>query len=287
MPDYIQADMFSVKQIKDLCKAIGLRPVKNKGQNFLINKAVLDDILAAACIGKEDSVVEVGPGLGVLTQSLVERAKKVLAIELDARLYNYLKDRFSGQGNLDLIQADVISLLKDNPNGFLPQGKYKLVANLPYQITSHFLRLILQFNPKPIRAVLMVQLEVGQRICARVGKMSMLSVMAQYYGRIEIIKTVGRQSFWPVPEVDSAILKIDLKPMQGLLPAEQEVNFFRLVKIGFSSRRKKLINNLAGVFGKKAVLECLKQLGIDLNIRAQELSVSDWVQLSLELDKHN
>ncbi|HRY63574.1 MAG TPA: 16S rRNA (adenine(1518)-N(6)/adenine(1519)-N(6))-dimethyltransferase RsmA [Patescibacteria group bacterium] len=294
-----------LEQAKALCRQLGIIPTKSKGQNFLVSEKVLAEIVAAADLGPEDVVLEIGPGLGILTEELIKKAKRVVAVELDKKLFNFLSNKFKGVKNLELIEGDIISLFPCFITPLFEGKKYKVVANLPYQITSHILRLLLESTPTtlPRRAtmrgtrlvshwetqtrvggeitelVLMVQKEVGERICAKRGEMSVLSVMVQYYSQPEMVAVVSRDSFWPMPEVDSVIIHIKTLKHKNIKTKEQEQDFFKLVKIGFSGKRKMLKNNLRNVYEEERVLPVLKELGLDLKIRAEDLGVEEWVKL--------
>lgn len=292
------------QDIIEICEKYNIHPQRSKGQNFLISEEVYDKIVEQADIKKSDTVVEVGPGLGILTEKLSKMAKKVVAVELDDKLALFLQKKFSGFKNIEIVNQDILDLNPFailNPKGEesreeifkdkthpVPQmrdtppeeGNYKIVANLPYNITSVFLRKFLSEESRPKSMTLMLQKEVVQRIVARPGEMSLLSVSVQYYAEPEILFTVNRDCFWPRPEVDSAVIKIDLK--QNLVrDVDKEKKFFRLVKIGFSSRRKMLKNNLMAGYkiSAESANNKLKLAGLDEKIRAQELSLDDWEKL--------
>jgi len=274
-------------RVKIICHTYKIQPVRQKGQNFLIDQAVLKKIVEAAELGKDDIVLEVGPGLGILTEELVKKAKKVISVELDQKFFEFLKTKFSGVNNLELINGDILELgIRNYELGI----RYKIVANLPYNITSRFLKKFLTAEHKPAAMTLLVQKEVAQRICARPGQMSLLSVSVQLYGQPEIVAIVGRDNFWPKPEVDSAILKISaIKNQPALaefLAGITEETFWQLVRIGFSSRRKQLQNNLTS--GLKIpsveVKNLLKKANFNPQIRAQNLSVRDWITLARKLN---
>ncbi|NCP17339.1 ribosomal RNA small subunit methyltransferase A [Candidatus Kuenenbacteria bacterium CG_4_9_14_3_um_filter_39_14] len=279
----------SINHIKDICKELEIWPAKSKGQNFLVSESVRDRIIQAAELNKDDLVLEIGPGLGVLTEELIKKSK-VVAVELDKKLYFYLTNKIK---NLELIQADVLEFLdgKDKFN--------KVVANLPYQITSHVLRMMLEKNTAD-EYILMVQREVGERMVAKPGRMSLLSVMAQYYSEPKILFSVSKGNFWPQPKVDSVVVKLKVKssppissvkssrslkanqPKAEKLKVNDEI-FFRVVKAGFSAKRKMLKNNLGGIYGIEKVKQALKEIGLDEKVRAQEISVDKWIELGKKL----
>ncbi|MFA5754358.1 MAG: 16S rRNA (adenine(1518)-N(6)/adenine(1519)-N(6))-dimethyltransferase RsmA [Patescibacteria group bacterium] len=262
---------------REICRLFEIRPQHQKGQNFLINEKIYDDIVKAAGLEKSDLVLEVGPGLGFLTAKLAARVRQVIAVELDQRLANYLQIGIdtTDTKNVEIIPGDILRFNREKLAG----QPYKIVANLPYNITSIFLRQFLSTPPRPISLVLMLQKEVAQRITASPPEMSILAVSVQYYATAEIIREVKAGNFWPEPQVDSAIVKITVKP-QDFLPATDK-KFFQMVKAGFSAKRKMLKNNLAGGLHLEPpiVIAALTQAGFDERVRAEELSVEDWQKL--------
>lgn len=271
-----------IDKVKFICRAYNILPQKNKGQNFLVSEKVLNEIVQAADLQPQDVVLEVGPGLGILTEILVKKAKKVLSVELDKKLFSFLQDKFKSEKGLALINQDILNW---HPQDYIP-GNYKIVANLPYNISSSFLKKFLTAGHKPQSLVLLLQKEVAQRICAKPGEMSLLSISVQLYAKPEIINFVGKNNFWPKPEVDSAIIRIsqvkNSQEMSAVFGEISEKQFWQVVRIGFSARRKQLANNLAAglkisnIEAKKALLKAnLSEL-----IRAQNLSVNDWINLA-------
>lgn len=274
-------DLTDLKLIKDFCKKYGIRPSKEFGQNFLIDREVLEAIVQAAELKRSDVVLEIGPGFGVLTAELAERVDRVVAVEADGKMAKILKEILEAPKNLKVVEKNILKLQVSDYG--LRNYDYKLVANLPYQITSAVFRKFLSEEPRPGEITVMVQKEVAERICAEAGEMSLLSLSVQFYGQPEIVAIVPSRAFWPEPEVDSAILKIsNIKDIYE--KNKQEVDpekFFRLAKIGFSSRRKQLQNNLAGGLrlSNKSVQDILTKLGFDSRIRAQDLGIKDWIRL--------
>ena len=270
-----------MKLIKDFCKKYGIRPSKEFGQNFLIDREVLEAIVQAAELKRSDVVLEIGPGFGVLTAELAERVDRVVAVEADGKMAKILKEILEAPKNLKVVEKNILKLQVLDYG--LRNYDYKLVANLPYQITSAVFRKFLSEEPRPGEITVMVQKEVAERICAEAGEMSLLSLSVQFYGQPELVAIVPSRAFWPEPEVDSAILKIS--KIKGIYEKnKQEVDpekFFRLAKIGFSSRRKQLQNNLAGGLrlSNKSVQDILTKLGFDSRIRAQDLGIKDWIRL--------
>lgn len=272
-----------LKKTQNICRDNHISPARSRGQNFLINEKVYDDIIEASDINKDDIILEVGPGLGFLTEKLAEKAKKVIAIELDDKLAEVLKKRLEKQGikNVEIINMNVLDFDIEKYSDLKSQIsnlKYKIVANLPYNITSVFLRKFLTAQNKPQSFVLMLQKEVAERIAAKPGKMSLLAVSVQIYAKPQIVQIVSSVDFWPAPKVDSAVIKID----NVLIPNIDEKKIFQLIKFGFSSKRKMLKNNLAGAFRmeQSEVEKLIKQAGFNEKVRAQELSVEDWYKLA-------
>ncbi len=274
------SELMSSHQIKQLCTLYNIKPRRNQGQNFLIDQNILKKIIQTADLKKEDIVLEVGAGFGVLTKELAAGVKKVIAVEQDKKLFAILKKELADFKNIILINNDIFKI---NTFDFgLLTFNFKIVANIPYNITSLFLRNFLSQEPKPKEMTLLVQKEVAQRIIARPPEMSLLAVSVQYYSQPKIISLVSKNCFWPIPAVDSVILKITgIKESQ-----ESDREFFKLVKIGFSSKRKQLQNNLVNGFGlsKPAAMELIKNCGFKPMVRAQELAVDDWHQLNSELN---
>ncbi|MDD3285290.1 MAG: 16S rRNA (adenine(1518)-N(6)/adenine(1519)-N(6))-dimethyltransferase RsmA [Patescibacteria group bacterium] len=264
---------------KELCRLYEIKPARSKGQNFLINDGIYQAIIEAANINGEDTVLEVGPGLGFLTAALSKKAKRVVAVELDDKLAALLQIAIDSQGvnNVEIVHQDI---LRFNPEEYFGANEnYRVVANLPYNITSIFLRTFLSSARPPRSLVLMLQKEVAERICAQSPDMSLLSLSVQYYGHPQIIRTVPASDFWPAPAVDSAILRFDyLKKKTTKKSLEFDKKFFRLARIGFSAKRKMLKNNLSGGLKLKpeATESALLKAGIQLKARAEDLSVEQW-----------
>lgn len=251
------------------------------GQNFLKDKSVVDKITQSAKLKPDDFVIEIGPGKGILTEELAKNAGKVLAIEIDKKLLLLLKEKFKNQKNVEIINANILKInLATLLGSSIPE--YKVIANIPYYITSPIIRLFLEAEFPPQEMILMVQKEVAERIAAKPGQMSILAVSVQYYADTEILFEVNRDSFDPVPEVDSAVIKITRNKEREVGSKLETENFFRIVRAGFSSKRKTLINNLANGLhlNKNEVAEKLKTVSLSGTARAQELSVEDWKKLS-------
>ena len=263
-------------ETRRLLRQSDLRARKGLGQHFLINAEVLEAIIAAAELGSDDLVVEVGPGLGILTRELAGRAGGVVAVELDDNLAALLKERLASFSNVTIVNGD---MLKIEPKELVEGRGYKVVANLPYYITSPVLRHFLEAEAKPRTMVVMVQKEVAEAIAAKAGDMSLLSVSVQFYGSPEIVAIVPPESFYPAPAVSSAILKIDVYPQPKV--DVDEKGFFDTVRAGFAAPRKQLANSLSRGLGreKAEVLPFLQKAGIDPSRRAETLTVGEWAEL--------
>ncbi len=273
------------EHIRNVCQYIGFDPVKSKGQNFLIDRRVLGKIISAAEIKKTDKVLEIGPGLGVLSEELAQRAGKLAMIELDRELCAYLRLKFENAKQVKLWEGDAVRLLGQAVEWL---GKdYKVVANLPYQISAHILRLLLapDVGRQPTRMVLMLQREVAERLSAGAGQMSMLSLVAQYYGEIKIAARVGRRAFWPAPKVESSVVVWQRHRRRPELSPEETKELWRMAKIGFSQKRKMLKNNLAAVYPPEEIDAALDRANINKQARLQELELKNWLELYKELRK--
>jgi len=265
-------------QVKNILRQSGLKARKSLGQHFLVDESVLDVIIAAADLSPSDTVIEVGPGLGILTSHLARHAGNVIAVELDNQLASLLQRRMAGLSNLRVIHGDILKLK-------LPQllaGKivYKVVANLPYYITSPVLRYFAEGSPRPSLMVMMVQKEVGEAIVAGPGNMSLLAVSLQVYSKPEIVSYVPAGSFYPQPKVDSVIVRFNMLP-EPTVKVKDMARFFEVVRGGFSAPRKQLHNSLAHGLGIKPaeVAPLLKQAGIDPQRRAETLDLKEWQEL--------
>lgn len=272
-------------QTRKLLRRSGLRARKGLGQHFLIDEEVLDAILAAAALTPTDTVIEVGPGLGILTVELAKHAGWVIAIELDNRLTAVLRKTLSTFDKVVILNEDVLgtdprAILQERAPDFPETLRpYKLVANLPYYITSPILRHFLEASVKPERMIVMVQKEVAEAIVAGPGQRSVLSISVQFYGKPDIVSYVPASCFYPPPEVDSAILKIDVYPRPAV--DVDEISFFRLVRAGFSAPRKQVVNSLSqGLFlPRDEVLVLLEKAGIAPQRRAETFTLEEWAQL--------
>jgi len=267
-------ELTNLKELKALLKQANLRPSKKLAQHFLIDRTVLDEIIQIADLQKTDQVLEIGPGVGVLTRELCKFSSQVIAVESDERLVHILASYHLP--NLQIVHQNFLDFnLQQIPKPF------KLVANLPYNITSLIFRKVLDTTSRPSLVVALVQREVAERIVASNGKMSVLALSVQYFGRPQIMRLVKSSSFWPQPQVDSAIIKITVFS-RPLFDADSR-KLFRLIKSGFSAKRKMLKNSLSGGLNISTTeaLSILRQAGINPNQRAQQLSLEDWQKLYL------
>ncbi len=262
-------------QLRRLLAAERLRPRKALSQNFLTDAGVLDAIIEAAELAPGDRVVEVGPGLGVLTRRLLAAGAAVIAVELDPRLAAYLRRELGAQPGFELIEADALAL---HPRDCFPGEEFKLIANIPYHITSPLLHAFLEGDRPPSLTVLLVQAEVAARVAAPPGDMSYLSVFVQNVAEAEIIGQVSAAAFEPAPEVDSAILRLRRRPMPQVEVGPGREPFYRLVQAGFRQRRKQLHNALGRELpvDRARLAEAFAACDIDSERRAQTLSLAEW-----------
>ncbi len=254
-----------------------IEPKKSLGQNFLFDENVLGRIVAAAQLEATDQVLEIGPGLGALTLLLAEKVQRLVAVELDERFIPILHTAVHNLPHVEISQGDI---LEQNPANLFDQP-YKVVANVPYYITGAILRHLLQASHKPTLMVLTVQKEVAERLTAVPPHMSLLAVSVQFYGRVQRLSIIKAGAFWPRPDVDSAVVRIALVDDETRpLPLTEERAFFRLVKAGFSQKRKQLKNNLRQLeLSRDEVSRVLERVKIDGRRRAETLTLSEWIAL--------
>jgi 16S rRNA (adenine1518-N6/adenine1519-N6)-dimethyltransferase len=269
----------NIEEVQRLASRYNLTPSKSKGQNFLLDDQVVLDIAHASGVGEGDHVIEVGPGFGVLTQELLRKGADVHVIELDVHAIAYIKDAL-GEA-VDLIQGDVLSFSNQELAERVGES-YHVVANIPYNITSPILRKFTEEAPRATSMTLMIQKEVAQRVSARPGQMSILAIALQLYGQVNYLFEVPKEVFWPQPKVDSGVIHWvkDESIRKNLKVSERD--FFRIVKFGFSAKRKKLVNTLAAGLHRKPseIAPLLKDVGVTENARAQELSLQQWIDLA-------
>ena len=269
-------------QLRRLMGAERLRPRKSLSQNFLTDPEALDAIVDAAELVRGDRVVEVGPGLGVLTRRLLAAGASVLAVELDPRLADYLRRELAGVDGFELIEADALDL---HPRELFPGQPIKLVANIPYHITSPLLHAFLEGERPPEVTVLLVQLEVAQRVAAAPGQMSYLSVFAQNVATAEVVSRVPAAAFEPTPAVDSAILRLRRRAEPIIPVGNERPAFYRVVQAGFRQRRKQVHNGLSRELpvAREAVDAALVACGVTPDRRPQTLRLEEWACLVSEL----
>ena len=270
-------------RVKAALRTLGVRPTRSMGQNFLVDDDSLAAIVAAAELQGSETVIEVGPGLGVLTWELVQRAERVISVELDRRLIERLRSEFVSAANLKLVESDV---LRQTPGALLAAaghvGPYHVVANLPYAITAPVLRHFLEATPAPERMVVLVQWEVAERICAKPGDLSILAHAVQFYAQPTIVRRVPANAFEPAPAVDSAILALQRHSTPPV--AVDDVNaFFRTLKAGFAQPRKKIINSVAGALAahggrgeRETLLDVLASAGVGPEQRTETITLAEW-----------
>ena len=291
--------------------ALGIRPKKGLGQNFLVDPAHRARIVAAAELTRDDTVLEIGPGPGVLTELIAEQAGRVIAVELDDRLIPLLRNRFANQPHVSIVHADILKVdvgaLMSESDGRLRDQRmdewrmannetrtthhvsrfssYKVIANLPYYLTSAVIRQLLESTPPPERLVLTVQREVAERMVAAPPEMSLLALGVQFYCTGQIVEKIPAGAFYPVPKVDSAVVRLDRRP-EPAAPGVTSEAFFRVAKAGFSQPRKQLRNSLAaGLRLAPAAAEAwLTAAGIDPQRRAETLTLAEWGALALSPD---
>jgi len=267
-----------------LLRQYDLRPSKKLGQNFLQDEQALQKITEIADIQVQDTILEIGPGLGGLTRHLALAARQVVAVELDESLFPALRTVLAPYANVRLIHADILKLRSAD---LVTAPDYLVVANIPYYITSALLRHLLAQSPRPRRLVLTVQEEVAERICAGSGKMSLLALSVQVYGRAEVAARIPAAAFFPTPSVNSAVVSINIYP-EPLIPYPLLDTFFRLAKAGFGQKRKKIRNSFSTIMPREKAEQILLAAGIDPQRRAETVSLVEWGIISnqLSVTKH-
>ena len=291
-----------------------MSPRKDLGQNFLIDRNMLEKILHAADVGRTDTVLEIGAGFGAITGELAKRAKKVVAVEFDRKLAEFLRESYAGNARVEVKEGDILSLSIEHENreellcrsasparllianeragrkdnfrtaSIRVPEQYIIVANLPYSIATAVIKKFFSLAAKPSRMVVLAQEEVARRIIAVPPAMSVLAVSVQFYALPEIVFHLPQNCFWPVPSVGSSVLRIAIR-RKPFCAGGHERDFFRIVKIGFSAKRKQLKNNLkAGLkISEEAIFAAFQKAGIAQNARAQEIPIETWCALSREL----
>lgn len=272
------------QELQYLLNRYHIKPRREQGQNFLLDDEVIQSTIQAANLQPTDTILEIGPGFGVLTMELAQRVKTVIAVEQDRQIFPGIVELAKQYPALQPYNEDIKRFHLQKVG--LEEKQYKLVANLPYNLTSWIIRFFLEYTPRPSEMVVMVQKEVAQRIIAVPGKMSIIAVAVQLYADTAVVCWVDRSSFYPVPNVDSAVIRISLK--QTPLSADPEA-VMKLVKIGFAAKRKQLQNNLQiGLkISSSDAKSLLNRLHLREDIRPQDLSVEDWEKLRLECQRAN
>ncbi len=268
-------NLFNPEELKTFMRSQGLKPRDYLGQNFLVDEEVLKNIVVAADLKKSDTVLEVGPGLGVLTGELAVNVKKLVAVEKDEKLVPLLERQFKELPHVQIVQQDILRFHLEK----YITGPYKVVANIPYYLTSVLLQTFLEKENQPECLVLMVQKEVGERVVAEAGELSVLGISVQIYADAEIVLDVPKECFWPVPKVNSVVIKIT--PRNKYPEIEDKKLFFRIVKMAFAGKRKQIHNTIGNGFGldKEKVTEILTESKIDGVMRPQDLEIGDWIRL--------
>lgn len=275
--------MPSPLDVRQLLREFNLRPQKSLGQNWLVDESTLARIAAAAELTRQDTVLEIGPGLGSLTRYLAESAGRVVAVELDGALMPPLRRVLADYSNVTLVQGDILQF---NPAALVAAPCYKVAANLPYYITSAVIRHLLEADVSPSLIVLTVQLEVAQRITAAPGKLSLLGVSVQFYGRPSIVTRIKADAFYPAPKVDSAVVRIE--PYKTLtVQVDDRDEFFAVVKAGFAQKRKQLHNALTGGLARPQaeIAAALERAGVDGRRRAETLTLAEWGSVARALSR--
>ncbi|MCL0032918.1 16S rRNA (adenine(1518)-N(6)/adenine(1519)-N(6))-dimethyltransferase RsmA [Peptococcaceae bacterium] len=280
--------LYSISEVKKILNKHNLKANKSLGQNFLVDANIVHKIVDAADILNDDIVVEIGPGLGVLTCALAEKAKKVIAVEIDSKIIPVLKENVEPYENIEIVHADALkinfdALVKEKAFDDKEAFSYKLVANLPYYITSPVVMHMLtnKFNLNTM--VIMVQLEVAKRIVAAPGSKDygILSIAVQYYAEPKIVFKVPKTVFFPKPDVDSAVLELSIRKNPAVDVADESL-FFKVIRAAFANRRKKILNSLlCGInLPKELIKKVLGEAGIDETQRGEDLSLDDFAKLA-------
>jgi len=254
-----------------------IKPKKSLGQNFLTSKSLVSNIIAKADIEPGDTILEIGPGTGILTVQLASKAKKVFAIEKDKNLVELLNKKFKQKNNVKIIHGDALKI-----DLALPLN-YKVIANIPFYITAPLIRKYLEAKYPPSKITLIIQKEVAQRICAKPPRMSLLALSVQFYAQVKIMGYIKKEAFWPKPKVDSAIIQI--------IPYNNgsNVTFFKIIKAGFSHPRKQLAGNLSQSLNmqKEIIKQRLLENDVNPTQRAETLRLEDWLRLTKTFDQKN
>jgi len=292
-------------EIKGLCRKYQIRPRRRQGQNFLICREIIQKMIKAAELNGSEAVLEIGPGLGFLTKQIALKAQKVVAVEIDERIVSVLKNELRDFKNIEIIQGNILDLEIFHRARKSLGGKFKIISSLPFNITGAILRRLSSFQSDIESMILILQKEVGERIVAQPPQMSLLAVSVQFFSQAEIVSGVDKNNFWPQPKVDAAIIRIIPRGFAGAdflknLPPDFEKKFFQIVRAGFFSPRKYLLNNFVksgiikniktlkskdiGTEGQKEKMnKIFKEIGLNPRVRAQELPMEKWIELANKL----
>lgn len=263
-----------------------MHPKKNLGQNFLTSEPAIYKIIQAGKISVGETVLEVGPGRGVLTKAMLSAGARVIAVEKDHDLLNVLNVTFSAEianKRLTILENDILKIEPENLG--LKAGKYKLIANIPYNITGQLIRKFLSATSQPSLMVLLLQREVVDRIIANNAKESLLSLSVKTYGQVRKITTVNRGSFYPSPNVDSAVIAIE-NISKNFYKEISEENFFKTIKAGFAHKRKILVSNLENLASKEKILATLIENKISEKARAEDITLEQWKKIAASIFKN-
>ncbi len=269
-----------LESTKYLLKKNNICPTKSKGQNFLISEKILNQIIDVSDLKEKENILEVGPGIGTLTTALLNKKVNLKVVELDEKMISIL-NQLKSVYDFDIIKGDILKIYLEKELGKDFLSNYKIVANLPYNISSHFLRIFFETNFRPKKMILMLQKEVAERIVVKDKKWSKLSLMCNYYSTPKIEFYVSKNNFYPAPEIDSAVISFS-----QIKKTKQELNW-QLINFAYSSKRKTLVNNLSsGLRIDKSILEQkITNLGFDKNVRAEKLNILDWSEISRAFNK--
>jgi 16S rRNA (adenine1518-N6/adenine1519-N6)-dimethyltransferase len=267
-------------EILSLLNKYSISIKKSLGQNFLMDANVVKKIVQTANPRINECIIEIGPGLGILTEELAKTKAAITSIEIDSKLISLLKNELKNYSNIKIINKDA---LKFSP----PKCQYKVVANLPYYITSPLISHFLNAKNKPKKLVILIQKEVAEKICAKSPNLNVLAINVQVFGKPKIIMKVSKKSFYPIPKVDSAVLEIKMHK-QPLIKEKNIKKFFKIVHAGFSQKRKTILNALSNNLSIKTekIKEALKKCPIKSTERAQNLTIEDWEKLTINLKEY-
>lgn len=273
-----KSESFSPLNARRLLRKHNIHPTRRLGQSFLVDPKALARVVAAADLSGNETVLEVGAGLGALTCRLAEATQQVIAVEVDQRLLPVLREVIHKYENVELVIGDILEL---DLRSLIDESEYTIIANIPYSITSALIRYLLESEKTAERMVLTVQREVAERIVAHPGSLSLLAISVQIYGKPRIAARIPSEAFYPKPKVDSAVLRIDVHP-EAIVSSELIPTLFKLARAGFGQKRKQLRNALAGGLhlSPEITMEWLEKAAIPPKARAQELGLEAWAQLT-------